>query len=169
MKYDTKNPNDRANMWSDRFTRWRLCLRSQERHMTRLTRVVAVGSGLSAGACSIAIAQVQYKFPSRPVRLIAPNPPGGGADFAVRELAMKLTEAWGQQVVVGNRPRAATAIGHNIVAKAPPDGYPLTANGTHGCALRFTMHISCFTGAAYSAFSPAALITLAHLLISFCT
>jgi tripartite-type tricarboxylate transporter receptor subunit TctC len=67
----------------------------------------------------------QDKFPTRPIRLVVPYPPGGGADFTGRELAQKLTEAWGQQVVVDNRPGAATAIGHNLVAKSPPDGYTL--------------------------------------------
>lgn len=67
----------------------------------------------------------QDRFPSRPIRLVVPYPPGGGADFTGRELAQKLTEAWGQQVVVDNRPGAATAIGHSIVAKSPPDGHTL--------------------------------------------
>jgi tripartite-type tricarboxylate transporter receptor subunit TctC len=74
----------------------------------------------------------QDKFPSRPIRLVAPYPPGGGADFTGREIAQKLTEVWGQQVVVDNRPGAGTAIGHDIVAKSRPDGYTLGLGSSAG-------------------------------------
>jgi tripartite-type tricarboxylate transporter receptor subunit TctC len=80
-------------------------------------------------------AYAQDKFPSRPVRLIAPYPPGGGADFTGREIAQKLTEAWGQQVVVDNRPGAGTAIGHDLVAKSRPDGYTLGLGSPAGMAV----------------------------------
>ena len=81
----------------------------------------------------------QEKFPTRPVRLIAPYPPGGGADFTGREIAQKLTEAWGQQVVVDNRPGAGTAIGHDIVAKSRPDGYTLGLGSAAGMAVNPVM------------------------------
>jgi tripartite-type tricarboxylate transporter receptor subunit TctC len=75
----------------------------------------------------------------RPVRLIAPYPPGGGADFTGREIAQKFTEAWGQQVVVDNRPGAGTAIGHDIVAKSRPDGYTLGLGSAAGMAVNPVM------------------------------
>jgi tripartite-type tricarboxylate transporter receptor subunit TctC len=81
----------------------------------------------------------QDKFPSRPIRLVAPYPPGGGADFTGREIAQKLTEAWGQQVVVDNRPGAGTAIGHDIVAKSRPDGYTLGLGSAAGMAVNPVM------------------------------
>ena len=64
-------------------------------------------------------------YPNRPIRLIAPFPPGGTSDVLGRLLAQKLTEGLGQPVTVENRPGAASNIGHEIAAKAAPDGYTL--------------------------------------------
>jgi tripartite-type tricarboxylate transporter receptor subunit TctC len=64
-------------------------------------------------------------FPSRPIRLIVPVPPGGGADFVARGYAARLSESLGQQVVVDNRGGAAGIIAMDAVAKAAPDGYTL--------------------------------------------
>lgn len=77
----------------------------------------------------------QDKFPSRPIRLIVPYPPGGGGDFTGREIAQKLTESWGQQVVVDNRPGAGTVIAHGLIAKSVPDGYTLGLGSPAGMAL----------------------------------
>ncbi|MGE5525429.1 MAG: tripartite tricarboxylate transporter substrate binding protein [Rhodospirillaceae bacterium] len=65
------------------------------------------------------------QYPTRPVRLIVPFAAGGGSDVVARGIAYKLTEMWGQQVVVDNRPGAATILGTDLAAKAPPDGYTL--------------------------------------------
>ena len=81
----------------------------------------------------------QDRFPSRPIRLVVPYPPGGGADFTGREMAQKLTEVWGQQVVVDNRPGAATAIGHTIVARSLPDGYTLGLGSAGGMVVNPAM------------------------------
>lgn len=62
-------------------------------------------------------------YPSRPIRLISPFPPGGGIDFLGRILGQKITENWGQQIVMDNRPGAAGIIGMEIAARATPDGY----------------------------------------------
>lgn len=62
-------------------------------------------------------------YPSKPIRLVVPFPPGGGADTVGRTLAHKLTENLGQQVVVDNRGGANAIIGTDIVAKAPADGH----------------------------------------------
>ncbi len=64
-------------------------------------------------------------FPNRPVRLVAPFSAGGGADAAARLVAEKLSESFGKQVVVDNRPGASNIIGTEIVAKAPADGYTI--------------------------------------------
>ena len=64
-------------------------------------------------------------WPARPVRYIVPFPAGGGSDVAARAVAIKLSDAWGQQVVVDNRPGAATLLGTDLAAKAAPDGYTL--------------------------------------------
>jgi tripartite-type tricarboxylate transporter receptor subunit TctC len=73
----------------------------------------------------IAPAFGQEKFPTKPVTIVVPFPPGGGTDTGARLIAQKLTERWGQQVVVDNKPGAAGSIGATAVAKAKPDGYTL--------------------------------------------
>ena len=65
------------------------------------------------------------EYPTRPIHMIAPYAPGGIADIAARLIGQKLTEAWGQQVVVENRPGANGFIGVTAVSRAAPDGYTL--------------------------------------------
>jgi tripartite-type tricarboxylate transporter receptor subunit TctC len=65
-------------------------------------------------------------YPSRPVKLVVGFPPGGGTDILARIVAQKLSDSWGQQAIVENRPGASATIGANAVAKAPPDGYTLS-------------------------------------------
>ncbi|MGZ5225614.1 MAG: tripartite tricarboxylate transporter substrate binding protein [Burkholderiales bacterium] len=64
-------------------------------------------------------------YPTKPVRCIVPYSAGGSSDFVARLLAQKLTDAWGQQVIVENRPGAAGNIGAETVVRAPPDGYTM--------------------------------------------
>jgi tripartite-type tricarboxylate transporter receptor subunit TctC len=75
-------------------------------------------------------------FPTKAVRIIVPFPPGGGTEALARLIAEKLTERWGQQVVIDNRGGAGGTIGSYLAAKSPPDGYTLLIglNGTHGMA-----------------------------------
>ena len=72
-------------------------------------------------------------YPSRAVKLVVPFPPGGSLDFAGRLIAQRLTEMWGQSVVVENKPGAGGNIGADFVAKSAPDGYTilLGALSTH--------------------------------------
>ena len=70
-----------------------------------------------------ATAVMPESYPSRPVRLIVPYPPGGGSDVIARILAPKVSEVFGQQVVIDNRGGAASIIGLEMLAKAPPNGY----------------------------------------------
>jgi tripartite-type tricarboxylate transporter receptor subunit TctC len=69
-------------------------------------------------------AQAQ-NFPDRPVKVIVPYTPGGGTDTVARALSQKLSETWGQTVVVENKPGAGTTLGTDAVAKSPRDGYTL--------------------------------------------
>lgn len=64
-------------------------------------------------------------YPTKPVRMIIPFPPGGASDYVGRTVAHALSELWGQTVVVDNRGGAGATIGTGLVAKAPPDGYTL--------------------------------------------
>lgn len=74
---------------------------------------------------SHAKAQTPAAYPSKPIRLILPYPPGAGADSTARTMGEAITEALGQQVVVDSRPGAGATVGHALAAKAPPDGYTL--------------------------------------------
>src|SRR4051812_34698723 len=69
-------------------------------------------------------------YPSKPVRVVIPWPPGGSNDVVGRIVMQKLSEAMGHQFVIDNRPGAAGSIGADVVAKAPPDGYTLMVHST---------------------------------------
>ena len=78
-------------------------------------------------------AVIAQPYPSKPIRLIVPYPPGGPTDFVGRLVGQKLSQLVGQQVVVDNRPGAGTIIGSELVARATPDGHTLlfgTGGGT---------------------------------------
>jgi tripartite-type tricarboxylate transporter receptor subunit TctC len=76
-------------------------------------------------AMTAAIDVYAQTYPSRPVRFIITYPAGGGSDFTARPIAQKLTEQWGQPVVLEARPGGSAMIGTDFVAKSPPDGYTL--------------------------------------------
>jgi tripartite-type tricarboxylate transporter receptor subunit TctC len=77
---------------------------------------------LQAGA---ALAQSAATYPAKPIRYIVGYTPAGTADMLARAVGQKLNEAWGQQVIVENRPGAGTNIATEVAAKSPPDGYTL--------------------------------------------
>ncbi|MCE9659063.1 MAG: tripartite tricarboxylate transporter substrate binding protein [Burkholderiales bacterium] len=92
--------------------------------------IAALGIGLAA----IVPAAAQTGFPSKQVTVVVAFPPGGGADLLGRLLAKKYSEAWGQTVIVLNRPGAAGLIGAKEVARATPDGHTLLV-GASGAVL----------------------------------
>lgn len=92
--------------------------------MKRHRAIVAAGVVLAALVLAPVTLRAQ-SYPSKPIRLIIPFPPGGSTDILGRSLAQKLSEAWGQQVLVDNRGGAGGTIGADLAAKAPADGYTL--------------------------------------------
>ena len=85
--------------------------------MSRRSVLAAIAAALLS---SLAVAQ---PYPSKPIRMIVPYSPGGGADTSARLIAKRMSETLGQQVVVENRTGGGGAIGADFVAKSPPDGY----------------------------------------------
>lgn len=85
---------------------------------------------LAAVALVVSSGAFAQEWPTRPVRIVVPFPPGQGADIIGRLLADRMTEALGQQFIVENRPGAGSMVGTAYVAKAPADGYTLLIGGS---------------------------------------
>jgi tripartite-type tricarboxylate transporter receptor subunit TctC len=92
-------------------------------HKRTLIRASAA-LGLALTIAAPAFAQVG-NYPNKPIRIVVPYPPGGFNDTLARTVGAKLQAAWGQSVVVDNKPGGATVIGLDAAAKSPPDGYTL--------------------------------------------
>ena len=94
---------------------------------------IAAAGFAAAATARDARAQSPASYPSRPVKLVIPFPPGGPLDIIGRLIAQKASEDWRQSVIVDNRPGAGGNIGADLVAKSPPDGYTIVmgALSTH--------------------------------------
>jgi tripartite-type tricarboxylate transporter receptor subunit TctC len=92
-----------------------------------------LATALLAVPASVAVAQT---YPARPVRMIVPFPAGGATDIVGRLIAQKLSETWGQQIIVDNRGGAGGTIGSEVAAKSAPDGYTIlvATSSTHAIA-----------------------------------
>lgn len=94
-----------------------------------------VGRRAILGAALAAPAAATEAFPARPVRLVVGYPAGGSTDVVARLLAERLARAWGQAVVVENRPGASGTLGADLVAKTPPDGHTLLVGASAEMAI----------------------------------
>src|ERR1700716_729211 len=83
-------------------------------------------SSLAAVLMALPLASMAQQYPAKPVRIVVPFAPGGGSDFIARFMAQRLTESFGKQVVVENKPGAGGVLGTEAGIKSPPDGYTLT-------------------------------------------
>jgi tripartite-type tricarboxylate transporter receptor subunit TctC len=124
----------------------------------RIHAVSLIACGITAlAAHGGAFAQTSY--PTKPIRIIAQFQPGTSTDILARVIAQKFTEAWGQQVVVDNRPGAGGIVGTEIGARAAPDGYTLTM----GVSSAFGINPSLYSKLPYDAvrdFAPISNIAL---------
>ena len=96
------------------------------------------GIAITSMCCALvatATALAQEAFPSKPVRFIAANSAGGGLDIVARAISPRLAAAFGQQVIVDNRPGAAGSIAAEITAHSPPDGYTIMIASLGGLAV----------------------------------
>jgi len=94
--------------------------------MMRVVQILIAGVLMA----SAGLAAAQQIYPNKPIRIITPFPPGGSSDPLARLVGQKLTESWGQQVIVENRPGGNTIIGTEAVARSAPDGYTLLMMST---------------------------------------
>src|SRR6266850_5331163 len=127
----------------------------------RLTLAASIGVLLLAAA---APAAAQQAYPAKPIKIVVPFPAGGVADLYARLIGGRLTEAWGQPIVVENRTGAGGNIGADAVAKSAPDGYTLVMGsfGTHA------VNVSLFANMPYDPvrdFAPIVLVLEAEGLL----
>lgn len=94
-----------------------------------LTRLMVRTSSISVMVLGTGLALGQ-NYPNKPIRVIVPYGPGGGGDVLSRVIGQRLTEIWGQQIVVDNRGGGGAVIGTDMAAKAVPDGYTLLLTNT---------------------------------------
>ncbi|HEX2828628.1 MAG TPA: tripartite tricarboxylate transporter substrate binding protein [Burkholderiales bacterium] len=95
----------------------------------------------AAAVCALAsVGAHAQQYPTKPIRMICPFPPGGTTDVVARIVAQGLSEAWGQQVIVDNRPGAGAVIGTEMAAKSPPDGYTVLLGSITTHAVNPALH-----------------------------
>ena len=113
--------------------------------MPSIPRHAAFGALLLAAVLGVGAPAQAQPYPNKPVTLIVPYPPGGGTDFFARTVGQKMAETLGQQMVVENRPGAATIVGAQALAKAPADGYTVLL----GDSATYAINVSLYKKLAY--------------------
>ena len=112
--------------------------------------------GVALLAVQAALAQTPGPYPSKPVRMVVAFPPGASNDIMGRIAAQRMSQVWGQPVVVENRPGANTIIGAELVAKAPPDGHTLLI----GASSTYTVNPALYPKLPYDPVRDLAPVTL---------
>lgn len=108
-------------------------LKSGSRTAKTVKAIALAGGLLAFGGSGTALAQgPAANYPDKPIHIIVPYPAGGASDILARLIGQRLNTAWGQPVIVENKPGASANIGSSFVAKAPPDGYTLLLADTGG-------------------------------------
>src|SRR5258706_7840427 len=118
--------------------------------------MAAIVFAFAAAACCAPGIAVAQAYPSKPIRLVVPFPPGGSLDVVARAIGQKLTDAWGQPVVIDNRPGAGGNIGADLVAKSAPDGYTIL----EGALSTHAVNVSLYSKMPYDPIKDFAPITL---------
>ena len=126
--------------------------------MRRLASVVC--ALLLLGPAPVVWAQT---YPVKPIRIIAPFPPGGTSDTIARIIGQELTKAWGQQALIDNRAGVAGSLGSAIAAKAPPDGYTLLVGNVGPVAINQNVYKS--VGYTLNDFTPISLAVVAPQIV----
>ncbi|MGA0570226.1 Bug family tripartite tricarboxylate transporter substrate binding protein [Variovorax sp. VNK109] len=105
--------------------------------LNKFTRRATLAAGVAAVAVATfaPVAAQAQAFPTKPIRIVVPFPPGGSTDLLARRIGEKLAAAWGQPVVVENRAGAGGTVGADYVAKSPADGYTLLMGVTGSNAI----------------------------------
>ncbi len=122
-----------------------------------LRLIVAAAIAVFTFCGAQAFAQTATNYPNKPIKIVVPFPPGGATDILARAIGFELQKAWGQSVVIENKPGAGGNTGADLVAKSPPDGYTLVMAtvGTHA------INMSLYTKMPYDAvkdFEPIVLV-----------
>lgn len=113
----------------------------EENTMKKSSIAIALGMALALTVLNVAHA-ADAAYPTKPIRLIAPFPAGGTSDTIARTLGQKLTEAWGQGVVVDNRGGVGGIVGTTMAARAPADGYTLLVGNVAPVAINGSLYKS---------------------------
>jgi len=125
--------------------------------LTRRRLIALSAAQAVAPSLSVATARAENNFPNKPVHLIVPVAAGGPTDIVARMLGEKLSQMWGQQVVVENKSGAGTNIGNEYVARSEPDGYTLLF-ATSSLAVNSSLYSS-LNYDAIADFAPISLVT----------
>src|SRR5688572_9720778 len=150
-------PNPFRVWWASSFMFRSTTLRYHQRAMKPIRLLLALL------ACFAAAAHAQ-SWPAKPVRIVVAYPPGGGIDVMSRQIAERLTQAWGQPVLVENKPGANTIVAADAVAKSAPDGYTIlmTTDAT------FSINPHLYSKLPFDAqrdFMPVTMLVLLHQLL----